>query len=83
MIDPKVFMTSNMITYTYFFLLIFEFKPYFTDKYLINNIINQVIGQFYFESKPNNTTLVLRAVNLRIIVQIFYDLKDQFITKNF
>jgi len=45
MVDPKVFMTSNMITYTYFFLLIFEFKLNFKDKYLIYNIINQIISQ--------------------------------------
>jgi hypothetical protein len=52
-----MFMTSNMITYTHFLLLIFEFKPNFTDKYLINNFINQVINQFCFESRPNNTPL--------------------------
>jgi len=43
-----------MITYAHFFLLVFEFKPNFTDKSLINNVINQVLGQFCFESRPNN-----------------------------
>jgi len=57
MVGPKVFMTSNMITYKHFLLLIFEFKHNFKNKYLINNIINQVIRQFCFESRSNNTPM--------------------------
>jgi len=49
MVGSKVLMTSNMITYTRFSLLIFEFNPNFTNNFLINNIINQVINQFCFE----------------------------------
>jgi len=55
MVGPKVPITSN-ITYAHF-LLVFEFKYNFTDKSLIKNVINQVIGRFYFESKPNNTSI--------------------------
>jgi len=36
--------------------LFFEFKLNFTDKYFINSIINQVIDNFYFKSRLNNTT---------------------------
>jgi len=46
-----------MITYKHFLLLIFEFKPNFTDKYLINDIINQVKEQFCFKSGLNNTPM--------------------------
>jgi len=38
-------------------ILFFEFKSNFTNKSLINHVINQVIGQFYFESRPNNTPM--------------------------
>jgi len=44
-------MTSNMITYTHFIFLIFEFKSNFTDKYFINNNINKLIDQFCFQIK--------------------------------
>jgi len=37
--------------------LFLNFKPNFTYKYLINNIINQVIGQLCFESRPDNTSM--------------------------
>jgi len=40
-----------MIAYAHFFLLVFEFKPNFTNKPFINNIINQVNYQFCFKSK--------------------------------
>ena len=40
MVGRKVSMTSNMISYSYF-LLVFEFKPNFTDEYSIKNITNQ------------------------------------------
>jgi len=43
----KMFMTSNTITYSHFVLLVLELKPNFTNNYFINNIINQVIDQFY------------------------------------
>jgi len=45
-----------MITHAHF-LLVFKFKSNFTDKSLINNVINQLIGQFYFESRPDNTPI--------------------------
>jgi len=56
-------MTSNMITHSYFPLLVFEFKPKFIDKYSNNYIINQVIDQFCFKSRPNNTPTNLSFEN--------------------
>jgi len=64
-------MTSNMITYPHFLLLlfllflVFEFKSKFTYKYLINNIINQVVDQFCFESRPNNTSMSSSFENIK------------------
>jgi len=58
-------MNHAIICYTHF-LFVFEFKPNFTYKYFINNIINQIIYQFSFKSKPNNTSMkpILSVVNL-------------------
>lgn len=39
----KVFITLNMITYTHFIVLVFEFEPNITYKCFKDNIINQVI----------------------------------------
>jgi len=46
-----------MITYAHFVFLVFEFKPNFINKSLINNVINQVTSQFCFESRLNNTPM--------------------------
>ena len=54
MVGPRVPIRSNMITYAHFLLVVFKFKLNFTNKSLINNVINQVIEQFCFESRPNN-----------------------------
>jgi len=90
----KLLITSNMITYIRFILVVFEFKLNFLNNYFINNIINQVIDQLCF--KVNNTpinlsfesgefgyiNLILTEFDENIImVQIFSNLNDQFISK--
>lgn len=43
--------------YASFLFLVSEFNHNFTNKYFINNIISQVIDQFRFKSRQNNTLM--------------------------
>jgi hypothetical protein len=49
-------MILNVIAYVHL-LVVFELKLNFTSKYFINNIINQIIDQFNFKSRLNNTAI--------------------------
>lgn len=55
--SPKNGYKYKMIRYACFILLVSEFKHNFTDKYFINYIISQVIDQFRFKSRQNNTLM--------------------------
>ena len=80
LVGSKMLMTSNMITYSHF-LLVYKFKPNFTDKYFINNIINQVIDKLCFKIKTeyyvkcSHKHFLIEFDENRIMMHIFFNLK--------